>query len=253
MKKKVFVLLLFICPFLFDHMVMAQDIIVRTDGSIIRAVISEIDDNSILYHQWEAPSGPAYRIGLDKVNKIQFQNGTEQSFSKAKVQTDNDDIFSRKLDKSGRLEYIGKGDFKLNSRILFNDSQYEELFVPEGYYDTFKSAQVQRRMGNVFIPVGAGLIGLGTLYGAISIGLAVDSYKESWGTEIWTSDLTPFTIVSLSCIAVGGTLLSIGIPLKVIGTKRLKWIASDYNARHSTTASLSIGPTPDGLGLMLYF
>lgn len=254
MKKTIFNMLLSLCLLFFCYTATAQDLIIKSDGSIIRALISEIDDFSILYHKWEDPSGPAFRIGLDKVIKVQYQNGTEQSFTKSQSQVLNDNIFSSKLDRSGRLEYIGRGDFRLSGRKILDNSQYVELFAPEGYYDTFKSAQTQRRMGSVFIPLGAGLLGFGSLCAAISIINAVEYNKEAWQTEIWNDSFTKgYMIASIAFYAVGGTLLSIGIPLKIIGTNRLKGIADEYNTRHSTTASLNIGPTPDGFGMMLYF
>ena len=50
---------------------------------------------------------------------------------------------------------------------------------------------------------------------------------------------------------LGGTALSAGIPLKVIGQSRLNWVENDFNERH--TASLHLGATPNGVGLAFRF
>lgn len=50
---------------------------------------------------------------------------------------------------------------------------------------------------------------------------------------------------------MGGVLLDIGIPLSIIGKKRLDWVADDYNARKGLT--YQIGATPSGVGFALNF
>jgi len=57
--------------------------------------------------------------------------------------------------------------------------------------------------------------------------------------------------LSLAAIGVGGTLLSAGIPLKVIGQSRLNWVENDYNERQGY--GLHIGAAPHGVGLTLNF
>ena len=52
--------------------------------------------------------------------------------------------------------------------------------------------------------------------------------------------------------ALGGTALSAGIPLKVIGQSRLNWVENDFNERsHDVTARF--GATPSGVGLAVRF
>jgi hypothetical protein len=52
-------------------------------------------------------------------------------------------------------------------------------------------------------------------------------------------------------MAVGGIALDAGIPIAIIGKKRLNWVADDYNARKGLT--YQIGATPSGVGFALNF
>ncbi len=224
----------------------AQDIIVKTDATIIRAVINEIDDNTILYHQWENQSGPAFRIRLDQVSRIQFQNGTEQVFSNLKQDVNASPMSLQNLARYGKLEYIGHGDFTLGGRQLNwqDDSLFEELFGYSGYYHTYMSAQKQRRAGKTLIPIGGGVMGVGLL----CVFLSAPSSMADIG-----SILSPAFLISTALIAAGGTLISIGVPLLIIGNSRLRWIADDFNKNLGYKASLTVGPTQNGFGISLIF
>ena len=46
--------------------------------------------------------------------------------------------------------------------------------------------------------------------------------------------------------------LTAGIPLKIIGTKRLDWVSEEAN-RVSGNVSLNVGATPNGMGIVLNF
>ena len=52
-------------------------------------------------------------------------------------------------------------------------------------------------------------------------------------------------------MAAGAVALDAGIPLAIIGKKRLNWVADDYNAKHGLT--YQIGATPNGVGLAFRF
>lgn len=73
----------FIC-----HFASAQDIIITRESDIIRAVVKEIDENDIVYKDFDNQDGPVYRIGQSKVLKIRFQNGKEQEFGSSDLQLD---------------------------------------------------------------------------------------------------------------------------------------------------------------------
>ncbi len=56
----------------------AQDIIVKKDLSEIKCKVSEIGTTEIKYKKWENLEGPSYTIKKSEVNKIKFENGTEE-------------------------------------------------------------------------------------------------------------------------------------------------------------------------------
>lgn len=56
----------------------AQDIIVKSDGSKVEAVVREIGPQEIKYKRFDNASGPDYIIQRSKVLRIQYANGSEE-------------------------------------------------------------------------------------------------------------------------------------------------------------------------------
>lgn len=61
----------------------AQDIIVRPDGSEIKAKVEKITPENIEYHKADNPGGPLYTIPVADVTLIRFQNGQVERFGAA--------------------------------------------------------------------------------------------------------------------------------------------------------------------------
>ena len=59
----------------------AQDIIYTLDSRRIEAKVLEITDDDIRYKTFDNLEGPDYRMSLDRVVRIVFENGTEKVFS----------------------------------------------------------------------------------------------------------------------------------------------------------------------------
>lgn len=57
----------------------AQDIIHTFDSAPIEAKIGE---SSILYKAYDNPDGPNYRISIDRIARIVFENGTEKVYAR---------------------------------------------------------------------------------------------------------------------------------------------------------------------------
>lgn len=241
----------------------AQDIIVKTDASIIRAIVNEIDETSIVYHQWDNQSGPAFRISIEKVARIQFQNGVEQSFSS--IKTNSESTATASLSAYNKLEYLGHGDYRMG-QIKMTD-QYSFSTIPgiDDYIATYNSAQRQRRWGKTLIPIGAAAMGIGAVFTGVALSEAPttmtytkywDSTGKTWDNSDVDGDIYAFqsfmTVASIF-LGIGSVCLSIGIPLNIVGSSRLRWIADDYNDRRGYSANLRIGQTPNGYGLALNF
>lgn len=74
--KKFIVSLFFIVPFLAQ----AQDLIVKKDGSVIQAKVSEIGISEIKYKKWSNQDGPSYVISKNEILAINYQNGEKETF-----------------------------------------------------------------------------------------------------------------------------------------------------------------------------
>lgn len=73
----------------------AQDLIVKKDGSIIKATVTEITENSVKYKKADNPDGPLYTISKENLTSINYANGQLEKFESekgsAKKSEDEDD------------------------------------------------------------------------------------------------------------------------------------------------------------------
>lgn len=63
----------------------AQDIIVKKDGSVIQAKVSEIGTSEIKYKKWSNQDGPTYAITKGEILAITYQNGEKEMFNNTPV------------------------------------------------------------------------------------------------------------------------------------------------------------------------
>ena len=82
MKIKILTLLLFTAFF-----ASAEDIIVLRDGSIIKAIVSDIGISEICYKKVANPTGPTYHIDKSEVLAINYENGEKDLFEKQVTRT----------------------------------------------------------------------------------------------------------------------------------------------------------------------
>lgn len=232
MRKVVLSVIITLCT---ADFVFAQDIILTRSNSVIRSNIVEISESEITYYEYNNPDGPVYRISIQSVEKIQFRNGSEKLF----FDTEKNDKSSTKGEE---LVYIRRGDYALNG-IELPGQDLETLLRQRGYYDTFVSANKQRRWGNALTIVGATASGVGV---AVFVSSAINAGSNpSFAAFQLTSGIPIFF--------VGSMILGTGVALLSIGNGRLRWIASDYNdKRYSFRPELIInGGT--GVGIALRF
>ena len=74
-------LLLFVVLFCVSWSVMAQDVIVKKDGSTILSKVMEINDAEIKYKKWSNQDGPVYSIKRVEVSSINYQNGEVEKYA----------------------------------------------------------------------------------------------------------------------------------------------------------------------------
>jgi hypothetical protein len=75
--KKIF---LFFC-LLYVVTSYSQDIIVKKDGSIIKAKITDVEEENIKYKKFENPDGPSYTVAKANIISITYANGEVEKFA----------------------------------------------------------------------------------------------------------------------------------------------------------------------------
>lgn len=246
MKRLVIAIAFVLGGLLLGTKVSAQDIILTTDNEIISAVISEIGDDSIVYKKADNPEGPNYRISTSRVIKIQFSNGTEQSFSQS-AQTP---VQQRGPVQPGYSPYMYYGPGKLSlskSGFLVRvddftgnevDDDVLESVMNSDEFGTFRGMRVMSNIGRITSLVGAPIFGFGL----------------GWGLGNMISHRS-FDTVSWTMMYIGGSLLIPGMIVGLIGDGRIRSVLDDYNHRngYAYNPTLEFGATPYGIGLTYNF
>ena len=140
---------------------------------------------------------------------------------------------------------------------ILSDHEVLNLIGEQIYDETYVGASKQRKTGKTLI--WTGLIGAGAGVAGAFVGakmVAENAHQDSAGNLVYDNEEKAKTGAAILAggyvlSAVGGVLLDIGIPLSIIGKKRLNWVADDYNARKGLT--YQIGATPNGIGFALNF
>lgn len=97
MKKVVLLLLAYIClPCL------AQDIIVKNDGSTILSKVVEVSSSELKYKKFSNLNGPIYSISLSDILSVNYENGEKELYGKANE--NNSDSLSSTSEKNLSLK-----------------------------------------------------------------------------------------------------------------------------------------------------
>ena len=122
----------------------------------------------------------------------------------------------------------------------------------ETYKETYLSANKQCKAGRTLIWSGAAgtVAGLGMmLYGQY---LYTDSpYMNGIGTEKEGKVGLALCAGGLLVSCLSSAALDVGIPLSIIGKKRLEWVSDNYDGGVNLT--YQVGAAPNGFGLTLHF
>ena len=146
------------------------------------------------------------------------------------------------------------------------DQEVFRLIGEDVYNQTYVGACKQYKTGKTLIIVGAATAGaglVGTIAGSVATAYAIDkghvTYVNKNGQKV-VSNMDTKAALAVVGLAGGITLLTggiaclgAGIPLNVIGRKRLEWIASEYNHQMVAAPSLRVGLTNNGAGLVMNF
>jgi hypothetical protein len=132
------------------------------------------------------------------------------------------------------------------------------------YNETYTGACQQYKAGKILTiggAVGAGLGLVATIGGAIAVtwGVQHNRIPVNENNVFDFQNSSPKGKLALlgyaggiALLSAGDLCLSVGVPLLVIGKKRLEWVADDYN-HYEAPAAVRFGVTENGAGLVMQF
>lgn len=227
----------------------AQDIIHIIDSPRpIKTKVLEITDDYIRYKTFDNLDGPEYRISVNRVARIVFENGTEKSFTPATILAPVPYTY-KYYGPLGHLEYH-RGHYYDSWGRVYSEQLRDYLGVSI-YGSDYLKARSQYSWGCYLSGTGATLL----LFSVI--GGAANAYGNAWAMRHGL-DSGGGGAFFVSTVVVGAAGLGVGIPLWIKGNKKLNAIADDYNQRHGHqnygyNPNLKIGPLYNGLGVALTF
>ncbi|MCQ2145990.1 MAG: hypothetical protein MJZ16_00570 [Bacteroidales bacterium] len=206
------------------------------DNTTIPSVIKEIGEDYVVYKTFDNQEGPDYRISLSKIQKIKYSNGKEESFTTA---------FTNTL--AGVM--TKKGDYlRLDGRKLLDD-EVESIIGSDIYNATYIGARKQIKTANTLLITGAA----SALSGLVLYVYADNKWYDALYSDGNTDMFEALCGVGSAILIAGCFCLDACIPISIIGSSRMKWIASDYNQRAASQANLNVGLQKHGIGLALNF
>lgn len=218
--KKLSLLIVLFCVSL---MTMAQDVIVKKDGSTIQSKVMEINGSEIKYKKWSNLDGPMYSISRMEVNSINYQNGEVELITVAPYASQSSSSASLSYGKSGRMERDGR-NLTLDGREL-SDEELLSLLGQDNF-ETYLSARKQIGVGRAFTPV------FWVSFGATVVLAIVNSVDYEYGTAL--------------AMTITGAVADVSFPLmlifKGVGKGRMNWVADEYN-RNGKSYSYQISPS----------
>ena len=102
---------------------LAQDVIVKKDGSTILSKVLEVNANDIKYKKYSNLNGPTYTISVKELISINYENGERDSFASSNPQTD----------KAAEIELKGMSDASLqnNNEKIRSYNKYSVKYVSD--------------------------------------------------------------------------------------------------------------------------
>ena len=145
------------------------------------------------------------------------------------------------------------------------DQEVFQLIGEDVYNQTYVGATKQYKTGKILTIVGAATTGVGlvgTIAGSVATAYAIENGHVTYETKNGKRVVKDFDNKAalaavgfaggVALLAAGDICLSVGIPLQIIGKKRLNWIADEYN--HSNySANIRFGAGQYGTGVVLSF
>lgn len=211
---------LFIVLFFASLMTMAQDVIVKKDGSTLLSKVVEINDVEIKYRKWSNLEGPVYSVNKSDVLSINYQNGEID-----KLIVEEEEPLVQEIIKEGKMER--KGDHLTLDGCVLTDEEVRRL-IGEENYQTFLGARKQINTGIGF----TGLFVFSVFTGGVSLAAIFYGLDEVAYYPIVFVGSSIITLISipLACVFTG------------IGKGRMSRLADNYN-KFGNAVSFQLSPS----------
>ena len=160
--KKLSLLIVLLCV---SFVTIAQDVIVKKDGSTIQSKGMEINETEIKYKKWSNQDGPLYSISRSEIMSISYENGEVEKFSENPNDTSDynnheqsQSHFKGAMNPKGTLGYLAINGYKLS------DEQVQNLVDPQSY-QLYRKAKRQKNAGLILVCIGlaSATVGAGSL------------------------------------------------------------------------------------------
>lgn len=226
---------------LFPFLLNAQDTIIFRNGNELVVKVTEVSDTYVKYNLWNNLGGPTYSKNISDIFVVKYKGGHKEVYGNVEVKPGNNATTSStivavpqkyrnsKMSRDGDdLQLDGKDVDEALLRTLLSDDEFA----------TYRSAHRQFRIGRGLMVPGIVLSGISTgfwLAGGILMSISTDYSDILIGYDLYATGWAFFS--------VGQGFLAGGIPLMIIGGKRMNWVADSFNQRASgSNLSLSVAP-----------
>jgi hypothetical protein len=232
MKK----LLLLIVLFCASLTIMAQDVIVKKDGSTILSKVLEIGETEIKYKKWSNQDGPTYTIHQSEILRINYQNGETDSFYDENSLLDGNMVSTLDLPiyVKGELKHVRRNILALDGKVL-SDDEAKRLLGTKAYEDFLKGVKLGRIGDGITLPGALSFVG-----GLCLIVLPV-ALSEDQGID--ANNLSAIGTIGIICFGVGGDLIITGSIVAGTGKRMIRNIVTEYNGNNNKVVSFNVLPS----------
>jgi len=93
---------------------MAQDRIYKKNGDVVEGKVKSVDTRSITFKRADNAKGPDYTVNKNEIEKVEYENGTEDVFGdrKRSFHDDDEDNEGREIRGHGHKDHMTKGKGK---------------------------------------------------------------------------------------------------------------------------------------------
>jgi len=99
----------------------AQDRLYKRNGDVIDGKVKSVDVKSVTYKRSDNPKGPDYTINKAEIEKVEYENGTEDVFDnnrKRSFREDDEDMEGREVRPRNHDRKAGKNKIKYGDNLI---------------------------------------------------------------------------------------------------------------------------------------